>query len=364
MYVPSHHARLLTAALLCSIALGCTGSTPRTAPGNAPAPVLTPQASGTTARFIGAHAVDGQTVWLSGTDGTYARTLDGGATWMTGVVPGADSLQFRDVHAVDGRTAFLLSIGPGEQSRIYRTRDGGASWKRVYTNLEPDGFFDCMAFWDTRSGIAFSDAAGGTFPIVVTSDGGDTWTRVPAGRLPSPQPHEGSFAASGTCVVTLGDSTALIGTGNAAQPRLLRTDDRGRTWTATDVPIVGGEARGIASLAFRDARHGVALGGDIAQPDRYAANVAITRDGGRTWTPGGRLPFPGAVYGAAYVPGTAPPALVAVSPNGAALSHDDGRTWALVDTLNYWTLTFAGPQHGWLAGPDGRVTHLALPDRP
>ena len=34
-------------------------------------------------------------------------------------MPGADTLQFRDVHALDADRAWLLSAGPGELSRIY-----------------------------------------------------------------------------------------------------------------------------------------------------------------------------------------------------------------------------------------------------
>lgn len=347
-------------AALCLLLFTCAACTSsrEADPSGPPAPTLTPQYAATEALFIGAHAVDTAVVWLSGTGGTYARTTDGGATWQTGTVPGADSLQFRDVHAVDAETALLLSIGPGEQSRIYRTADGGATWAQVFTNPEPEGFFDCMAFWDAAHGLAFSDAVDGTFLIVTTADGGQTWARVPAARLPAAQPGEGSFAASGTCVVTQGDSTAWIGTGNAATARLLQTTDRGRTWTATAPPLVGGEAAGIASVAFRDARHGVALGGDIAHPDVYAENVVRTADGGATWTPGGRLPFPGAVYGAAYVPGTQPPVLTAVGPGGAAYSRDDGLTWTALDTLTYWSLTFAGPSAGWLVGPDGRIRQV------
>lgn len=322
-------------------------------------PVRTPQASGTDALLIGISPVDARVVWVSGTGGTFARTLDGGATWTAGVVPGADSLQFRDVHAVHADTAYLLSAGPGALSRIYKTTDGGRSWTLQYTNPEPDGFFDCMDFWDAESGIAFSDAVGGAFLIVTTHDGGQTWERIPPERLPPAQPGgEGAFAASGTCVRVMGDSAAFIGTGAAATARVLHTVDRGRTWTAVATPIPGGEAAGITTLAFRDPDHGAILGGDIARPEAYTDNVAVTSDGGRTWQPAGRTPFPGAVYGAAYVPGSA--TLVAVGPGGIGYSHDDGRTWARLDSLTYWSVAFAAPSAGWAVGPEGRIVHLAF----
>src|SRR5687768_17240736 len=63
------------------------------------APVLTVQASGTTALLQAVSAVNASVVWASGHDGTYVRTLDGGEAWVAARVPGADTLQFRDVHA-------------------------------------------------------------------------------------------------------------------------------------------------------------------------------------------------------------------------------------------------------------------------
>ena len=53
---------------------------------------------------------------------------------------GAESLEFRDVHAVDAATAYLLSIGSGEQSRIYKTTDAGLTWVLQFTNPEHAGF--------------------------------------------------------------------------------------------------------------------------------------------------------------------------------------------------------------------------------
>src|SRR6185369_17765504 len=77
----------------------------------------TPQPSGTTARFRGVSAASKSIVWASGSGGTFAQTTDGGATWHSTVMPGAEGLDFRDVEAVDANKAYVLSIGPGEQSR-------------------------------------------------------------------------------------------------------------------------------------------------------------------------------------------------------------------------------------------------------
>src|SRR5436305_8731226 len=81
------------------------------------------------ADFRGLCAVSAKVAWVSGTQGTYARTTDGGNNWLVGTVPEAAKLDFRDVKAFGDNTAYLLSAGPGEASRIYKTVDGGKTWK-------------------------------------------------------------------------------------------------------------------------------------------------------------------------------------------------------------------------------------------
>lgn len=320
-------------------------------------PVLTDQslpASGVL--FIGVSAVTDQVAWLSGTRGTWARTLDGGASWQTGVVPGTDSLQFRDVHATGPDTAWVLSIGNGDQSRIYRTTDGGATWTLQFRNAEPEAFFDCLSFWDARRGLAVSDAVNGRFVMIRTDDAGESWH--PVEGLPAAVPGEGMFAASGTCLVTHGTGHAWVGTGAGRTARVLRTTDGGRTWAVASTPIVQDTpTAGIASLAFFDALRGLALGGDIGKPEAFTDNVALTEDGGTTWTLVGRPTFSGAVYGAAAVPGR-PGTVVAVGPKGTSWSTDAGRTWQALDTRNFWSVGFAPDGTGWMVGTEGRIVKV------
>lgn len=326
--------------------------------GTPPELKLARQHSGTNALLIGVSAANEDVVWVGGTKGTILRTVDGGQTWQTRAIPGTDSLQFRDVYAVDADTAYVLSIGNGSDSRVYKTTNGGKSWTLQFKNDIQEAFFDCMAFWNPKTGIAFSDAVNGEFIIIKTTNGGQTWQRIPPERLPPAQQSEGSFAASGTCVATQGDSTAWIGTGNAAQPRVLRTTDRGQTWEAFLVPLDAGTASGVASLIFRDTKHGLALGGDIAEPATSDSSAAITADGGAAWHLVTPPPLNSPVYGAAYVPGTRN--VIAVGPGGIAFSPNEGESWRHVDTLTIWGATFANPQNGWLVGPEGRIIHVSV----
>ncbi len=321
-------------------------------------PRLEDQVSGTDQLLIAAHAVDSRVVWVSGTGGTVLRTTDGGATWTGGVVPGADTLQFRDVVAFDADTALALSIGNGAASRIVKTTDGGATWRTVFVNENEAAFFDGLAFWGTRRGVGFSDSVDGIFVLIRTEDGGETWRRVVRSALPAAAEGEGGFASSGTLIHTRGDHLGWIATGNAAPAHVLRTNDAGASWRSAELPIVAGEAAGGTSVTFLDDLHGVVVGGDLGQSTAVLDAVAITSDGGQTWRLGGRLPFPGAAYGAAYVPGT--DALLAVGPGGAALSRNDGQSWVLLDQRTFWGIAAASDDAVWLVGPEGTIVRVRL----
>ena len=104
--------------------------------------------------------------------------------------------------------------------------------------------------------------------------------------MPPALPGEGAFAASGTCLVVGADGHAWFGTGGAKVARVFRSTDRGRTWTVAETPLrAGSPSAGIFSLAFWDADHGVAVGGDYKQPEEAGGTVARSSDGGRTWIP-------------------------------------------------------------------------------
>jgi photosystem II stability/assembly factor-like uncharacterized protein len=314
------------------------------------------QQSMTTASFRGLPAVDARVAWASGTNGAFAHTTDGGETWQVGVVAGAETLDFRDVHAFDAKTAVLLSAG--DDARIYRTSDAGKSWSLAFQRKGPSVFFDAVAFWDSQHGIACGDPVDGKFAAIRTDDGGRTWTDIPPASLPPVLEGEAAFAASGTCLVVEGSSNAWLATGGGRVARVFRTTDRGRTWTAHETPVAAGKASaGIFSLAFRDARNGVAVGGDYQRPDTVEDAIAVTSDGGKTWrkikgtAPAG---YRSCVVFARY---DGKPALVAVGTNGSDVSIDGGETWRPLGTTGFNAVSAAGGTI-WAAGAEGRIARL------
>jgi photosystem II stability/assembly factor-like uncharacterized protein len=319
-----------------------------------------PALVGTDAELRGLSTSGSNVVWVSGTRGRYARSNDGGRTWRVDSVPLAGALDFRAVHALDARRAWLMSAGDADkgQARIYRTTDAGGHWSLVYETAQKGVFFDAIQFWDAQHGIAISDPVGGRLFMLTTNDGGGTWTRIPPDRIPAALPGEAAFAASGSCLTVEGESNAWIGTGGGATARVYHSSDRGRTWTVAETPIHAGNASsGIFSVAFRDGRRGVAVGGDYQMVRGGLPNVALTNDGGRTWRVAkGPLPV-GYLSSASFVPGSSN--VVAVGLAGTAFSNDNGESWVMVDSTAYNSVHFESPSLGWAAGPKGRLARWA-----
>jgi photosystem II stability/assembly factor-like uncharacterized protein len=312
------------------------------------------QAINSDADFRGLCAVSPTVAWVSGTKGTYGRTTDGGKNWFAGMVPGAEKLDFRDVKAFGESTAYLLSAGPGADSRIYKTTDGCKTWALQFKNSDPKAFLDAMAFWDDRRGLALGDPVQRQFQLIVTDDGGTIWKPLPAKSLPPPLPNEGAFAASGSCLITHGASDVWFATGGAKMGRIFRSNDRGQNWSVRETPIIAGvDSAGVFSIAFRDRTQGMIVGGDYRKPNEMGATAAITNDSGKTWALIDK-PFPFR-SGVAW----AKDRWIAVGASGSDVSLDFGATWKPLDRENYNSVAFTSTGEGWAVGPKGRIARYA-----
>ncbi len=354
--------------LLVVFTLGCVAVAATQEHSSIHQPILTPQNSGTTEGLIAVSPVNPEIVWASGRGGTFVVTTDGGAHWRAGVVPGAETLQFRDVQGVSEKVAYLMSIGDNPTDfRIYKTTDGGAHWTMQFQNQLTGAFYDCMAFWTPDRGIAHSDSVNGTFPDLRTTDG-TTWESISA-NMPPALSGEASFSSSGTCIATQGGQNAWITTGGSTIARILATRDGGNIWNAYDTPLVSSPSAGGFSVAFRDSFHGIVGGGDLDPADPNNAATARSSDGGKTWTLTNKPPVTGAIFGLAYVgnamgvggPEGGRAVVITANTGGAAWTPDEGNTWfALSGVSGYWGVAFASPKAGWLVGTNGRILKISF----
>lgn len=314
--------------------------------------------TGVSSPLFGVAVVDKDVIWGAGeTVGVVVRTTDGGRSWKNVTPTESKDLMFHDIEAFDHERAVVLAVGEGPASKIFRTRHGGDRWKLVFENPEATAFYDSIAFFDPKHGLALSDPVGNKFRLRATADRGRTWTVAPTDRMPKVQ--NGEFArATGTSLVAVGPDDAWFGTAPAANTdsRVFRTHDRGRSWKAATVPIPGGEQQfGVASLAFRDRRNGIAVGGGERVSDQPSV-AAVTRDGGRTWTRGGQLS--GFRLNAAWVPPTKGRTAVAVGPHGSDVTTDGGRTWHQFDQRNLLGVSCAPDGTCWAVGENGMAARL------
>lgn len=313
------------------------------------------QSVNTNASLRGLSVVSDKVVWASGTGGTFLKTVDGGKTWKVGTVPGAEKLDFRDVEAFDANTAYVLSIGNGEDSRIYKTIDGGGTWSLQFKNTNAMAFYDAIACWDKKNCIAMSDPVDGKFVLIATN-GGDTWKPLDTFKMPLAKDGEAAFAASGTCLITHGKKAIFLVTGGI-DARVFRSPDRGKTWFVADTPIVKGTpGSGIFSIAMRDSKNGVIVGGNYEKPDEKRNTIAFTADGGKTWKPG-KNDLNGYRSGVAFVNdagGNNFLTIDAVGSTGWDHGSPDGPDWKVMDTGNYNSVQRIGDV-AWAVGANGIV---------
>lgn len=322
------------------------------------APRIAVQTTGATGTLFAVSAVNDKTVWASGAGGVVLRTTDGGTTWERKPVVGGERLGFRDVHAISADTAWILSIGNGDASRIYFTADGGANWKLQFQNSDTSAFYDCITMLDNKRGVVFGDASQGRTMILRTDNGGATWGLLPQTNVPAPVKGEGAYAASGRCVVHSGDKNLWIATGGP-ESRLFMSSDAGVHWTLHKTPFMHSASGGTSGLDFRDTKRGIGVAGDMGnlRGDTANAVVAVTNDGGLTWELRSRPGRPGALYGVTWVPGVGNETAVAAGTGGVFYTTDAGRTWTTASDQAHAGLDAKG-KTAFIGGARGTVLRI------
>ncbi len=270
--------------------------------------------------FRGLSVVNQKVVWVSGTGGTVLRTIDGGKNWENISVPNMEKIDFRDVEGFNKNTAIVMGIA--SPARFYKTTDGGQNWKLVYFDDREGVFFDGMSFWNKNDGIAFSDPVDVQYLLIRTTDGGDTWHEIPKEGFPHKLNPEFGFAASGTGISVQGRKTVWLGMGGV-KSRVFKSEDGGMNWSVAETPVVhGGQSTGIYSVAFKNKKVGISVGGDYTNQS-IKNTMAYTNDGGATW----HLPEKQTHQYRECVTHYRGNIFFAVGPSGFDMTTDNGKNW-------------------------------------
>tara|TARA_B100001105_G_scaffold63322_1_gene49299 strand:- start:1626 stop:2645 length:1020 start_codon:yes stop_codon:yes gene_type:complete len=317
---------------------------------------LTSLDSGVSASFRGLSVVNNSVVWVSGTGGTVLRTIDNGENWKNVSVPEMENTDFRDIHGFNKNIAIVMGID--SPARFFKTIDGGKSWDLVHFDDREEVFFDGMSFWNKRNGIAFSDPVNGRHLLIRTTDGGDTWEEIPADGIPEKLDPEFGFAASGTGMPVKGRNTVWLGMGGI-KSRVFKSENGGLNWSVAETPVVhGGQSTGIYSVAFKNKKVGIAVGGDYMN-QAIQNTMAHTQDGGITWNLPEKQTHQYRECVAHYRGNT----FFAVGPSGFDRTTDNGKNWA----PDYWevkdltALAFAkGSRGGFAVGKEGQIYKIKV----
>lgn len=290
-------------------------------------------------------------VWASGSKGVILKSLDEGKTWKRLHVADGGSLDFRGIVAFNASTAYVMSSGEGEKSRIYKTVDGGETWNLQYTDKRKEFFLDAIACLSEKHCHALGDPMDGKFLLLSTTDG-EHWDPLPNETMPKALPTEGAFAASNSSLLLSGEEIFFVTGGPAA--RVFRSPDSGRTWSVAETPLTHGKASsGIFSITGGNRTDVVIAGGDYQDSKLASAVAAYSHDGGKTWQlsevqPGGYRSAVAAL-GKNFL---------AVGPTGEEISEDRGAHWRQTGSLNLNSVAVSGEQSAWAVGPNGTIARF------
>lgn len=304
--------------------------------------------TGTNTSIRGLSVVDDRIIWVSGSDGMVGKSLDSGNTWRWIRVKDFEKTDFRDIEAFDESRAVIMGVD--EPAYILRTIDGGENWKTVYENKTKGMFLDAMEFWNEQSGIVVGDPIKGKFFIARTFDGGNTWQNIPEENYPLADSGEACFAASGTNIRKLGNDAACFVTGGLHSALFIK--DR-----IIELPIIQGkETTGANSIALKNKKTFIVVGGDFNTPDSTYKNCVITNDGGNTWQYP-LIPPHGYRSCIEYINKQE---WISCGLNGVDISKDDGNTWKWISTESFNVCRKAKNGKGvFLAGGKGNIGKLS-----
>jgi photosystem II stability/assembly factor-like uncharacterized protein len=295
----------------------------------------------------GLSAVDDKTVWVSGSSGTVGLSLDSGNSWKWMNIKGYEKTDFRDIEAFDSKTAIIMGIDT--PAVILKTTDAGETWCLVFEDKTPGMFLDAMEFWNEESGIVIGDPINGRMFVARTFDGGKNWRGIPEINKPAVDSGEACFASSGTNIRKLNNAEAVFITGGMSSHVFIRENK-------IDMPIIQGkESAGANSIAVKNRKTFIVVGGDFNTKDSTNKNCVITTDAGKSWT------FP-VVPPHGYrscIEYLGKKKWISCGLNGVDLSTDDGNTFTWISKDGYHVCRKAKKGKAvYFAGGGGRIGRL------
>jgi hypothetical protein len=305
--------------------------------------------SGTKTSMRGLSVVTDKIVWASGSSGTVAKSVDGGDTWQWLTVKGYEKTDFRDIEAFDEKTAIIMGID--SPAVILKTIDAGETWTLVYKNDAKGMFLDAMDFENDKNGIVIGDPINDLFFTATTKDAGNTWQEEIVSKKIIAAKGEAAFASSGTNIRKLKNGNRIFVSGGLASHFFI--DNK-----KMEIPILQGkETTGANSIAAKNNKMFIVVGGDFNAKDSTTKNCFITKDGGVKWTapstpPTGYRSCIEYVYKQTWI---------TCGINGVDITTNDGNNFKQISITSFHVCRRAKKGNAvFFAGGGGRIGRLIL----
>jgi len=312
---------------------------------------------------VGALAFDptnSQTLYAGGANGGLIKSTDGGVNW----VPLGDSWPTMGVSSIavkpDAHDVVLAGTGDWQGGNvagfgIMRSSDGGATWANVGSGVLGTRSVSAIVFDPQNNSVVLAGGAGGG-SVVRSANGGQSWTTVTGG-------------GGGITTINWNSDGTVVWAGTESGV-LLRSNDRGLTWSSVSVSGASGELHVAPSKTTPGTLYVLASS---------SQKVLRSIDSGANWTDLTANYINGYNWSQAWydrhiattiVQKTGQPATdgVAIGLIDITFSKDGGTTWRNAGGAN-WSATYDGTaithndQHcfavnpanpnEWLVGNDG-----------
>ncbi|MBP8992933.1 MAG: S8 family serine peptidase [Bacteroidales bacterium] len=293
------------------------------------------------------------TAWVLTYDGTgggitrdFAKTGDGGTTWIPNTLDVPENLSPGDISAIDDMNAWVALYDTNGGGGIYKTTDGGETWTHQTSAAFDNSASFCngVHMFNENDGYCIGDPVNGEFELYLTNDGGENWTLIDGNNIPDPQSNEMGWTGV-NCA--LGDNT-WFGTSTG---RVYRSTDKGQTWTA----YATGQSN-VSSISFADENNGVAICATYNQTTGAIQSWKLirTNDGGENWevitvedqylTDISAVPGKPGMYVGVKISQT-------IEANYSVYSLDYGTTWEMLDdSVQYTNVKMFNQNTGWAGG--------------
>lgn len=303
--------------------------------------------SGTKTSLRGLSAVNDNIIWVSGSGGMVGKSVDGGKNFKWTAVKGFEKTEFRDIEAFNETTAIIMAID--SPAYILRTTDGGDTWNKVYQNNTKGMFLDAMDFFDGQNGIVVGDPINNKFFLAETHDGGMSWKELPAKKLPVADSMEACFASSGTNIRLIKKSKYMLASGGLRSSFIQGKEK-------VTLPIIQGkESTGANSIAYKNKKIIIVVGGDFLKKDDGEKNCFISNDGGDTWLAPATAPH-GYRSCIDYISGKT---WITCGLNGVDITNDDGNNFKKISDAGFNSCRKAKSGNAvFFAGNNGKVAIL------